>query len=116
MAQLKLITRELAAAAVAWSAGNEGKARVCARRAVALADEVWLAQWAQPSWRGDAMAHLRRIQQEASFPSSVRQAAERLTTTVTKKQTAPFTTDPIGGENHYRKPHVCRRNGTIRIW
>ncbi len=96
MAQLKLITLELAAAAAAWNAGNEGKARVCARRAVALADEAWLVQQAQPVWSGDAMAHLRRIQQEASFPSAVRQAAERLTTAVTRRQTAPFTTDPVG--------------------
>lgn len=42
------------------------------------------------------MAHLRRIQQDVSFPSSVRQAAERLTTTVTRQQTVPFTTDPLG--------------------
>jgi uncharacterized protein (UPF0147 family) len=93
------ITRELVGAAAAWKSGNDGKARVCARRAVALADEAWLAQQASPSWSGDAMAHLRRIQQDMSFPLSVRQAAERLTTTVTKKQTAPFTTDPIGDAN-----------------
>lgn len=90
------IARELVGAAAAWKSGNEGKARVCARRAVALADEAWLAQQASPSWPGDAMAHLRRIQQDVSFPSSVRQAAERLTTTVTQKDAAPFTTDPIG--------------------
>jgi uncharacterized protein (UPF0147 family) len=90
------ITRELVGAAAAWKSGNDGKARVCARRAVALADEAWLAQQASLSWSGDAMAHLRRIQQDVSFPSSVRQAAERLTTTVTQKHAAPFTTDPIG--------------------
>jgi len=90
------ITRELVGAAVAWKSGNAGKARVCARRAVALADETWLEQQASPSWAGDAMAHLRRIQQDKSFPSSVRQAAERLTTTVTRQQVAPFTADPIG--------------------
>lgn len=96
-AHLKLIKRELAAAAVAWNAGNEGKARVCVvRRAVALVDEAWLAQQASPSWSGDAMAHLRRILQETAFPSAVRQAAERLTTTVTRQQTAPCTTDPVG--------------------
>jgi uncharacterized protein (UPF0147 family) len=99
MAQLKLIKLELAAAVAAWNAGNDGKARVCARRAVALADEAWLAQQASPSWSGDAMAHLHRIQQDVSFPSSVRQAAERLTTTVTRKHMAPFTTDPIGDAN-----------------
>lgn len=90
------IQLELVGAEAAWNAGNAGKARVCARRAVALADEAWLAQRDQISWRGDAMAHLRRIQQEVSFPASVRQAAERLTTTVTRQQTAPFTADPLG--------------------
>ena len=93
------ITRELVVAAAAWKSGNDGKARVCARRAVALADEAWLAQQASPSWSGDAMAHLRRIQQEVSFPSSVRQAAERLTTTVMQKHRAPFTSDPMGDAN-----------------
>jgi hypothetical protein len=96
MAQLQLITLELAAAVAARNAGNEGKARVCARRAVALADEAWLARQVQPVWSGDAMAHLRRIQQSASFPPSVRRAAERLTTAVTRRQTAPYTTDPVG--------------------
>lgn len=96
MAQLKLIRLELAAAVAAWNAGNKGKARVCARRAVALADEAWLARQTEPAWSGDAMAHLCRIQQSVSFPLSVRQAAERLTTTVTRQQTTPFTTDPVG--------------------
>lgn len=89
------IDQELTAAAVAWKDGNEGKARVCARRAVALAAESWLARLAEPLWRGDAMEHLRRIQQHASFPLSVREAAERLTTAVTRRQEEPFTSDPI---------------------
>jgi uncharacterized protein (UPF0147 family) len=41
------------------------------------------------------MEHLRQIQQDASFPLPIRQAAERLSTKVTQQQTAPFTTDPI---------------------
>lgn len=93
------IVRELAGAAAAWKSGNEGKARVCARRAVALADDAWLAQQASPSWSGDALAHLRRIQQDVSFPLSVRQAAERLTTAVTQKHAAPFSADPVGDAN-----------------
>jgi hypothetical protein len=91
-----LIEQELAAAEAACKNGNEGKARVCARRAVALATEAWLARFPDRAWRGDAMEHLRQIQQYASLPLSVRQAAERLSTTVTRRQTAPFTTDPIG--------------------
>lgn len=90
------IDRELATAAEAWKGGNEGKARVCARRAVALAADAWLASVAKkPWWRGDAMEHLRQIHRHAAFPLSVRQAAERLTTVVTRRHEAPFTSDPI---------------------
>ena len=90
-----LIEQELVAAQAAQQDGNHGKARVCARRAVARATEVWLAQLPSPRWRGDAMAHLRQIQQDESFPLPIRQAAERLSTPVTRQHAAPFTTDPV---------------------
>ena len=90
-----LIEQELAAAEAARQNSNDGKARVCARRAVALATEVWLARLPLPRWRGDAMAHLRQIQQDASFPLPIRQAAERLSTSVTRQHAAPITTDPV---------------------
>ena len=96
MANATLIERELAAAEAAWKGANEGKARVCARRAVALATEAWLASLPVPQWRGDAMEHLRQLQQAASLPLSIRQAAERLSTTVSRRDVAPFTSDPIG--------------------
>jgi hypothetical protein len=95
MTPATLIEQELAAAQAAQQDGNDGKARVCARRAVALATDVWLARLPMPLWRGDAMAQLRHIQQNASFPLPIRQAAERLSTPVTRQHTAPFTTDPI---------------------
>ena len=41
---LVLIEQELAEAEEALKIANEGKIRVCARRAVGLADEVWLAK------------------------------------------------------------------------
>ncbi len=90
-----LIEQELAAAEAAWKDANAGKARVCARRAVARATEDWLRRRPTPRWRGDAMEHLRQIQQDASFPLPIRHAAERLSTKVTQRQTAPFTIDPI---------------------
>ena len=93
---LNLIEQELAAAEAAWRDANDGKARVCARRAVALATEAWLERLPVRRWRGDAMEHLRQIQQDATFPLPIRQAAERLSTAVPKRQAAPFTTDPIG--------------------
>lgn len=99
MSHATLIDEELTAARVAWKDGNEGKARVCARRAVAHAAESWLAREAEPRWRGDAMEHLRRIQQEPSIPVPIRQAAERLATAVTRRRDAPFTADPIMDAN-----------------
>jgi len=90
-----LIEHELAAAEIAWKDGNEGKARVCARRAVALATEAWLAGLPNPRWRGDAMEHLRQIQRHASLPLPVRQAAKRLSTTIPRRDAAPFTIDPL---------------------
>jgi hypothetical protein len=90
-----LIEQELAAAEAARKDANEGKARVCARRAVARATEEWLERVPVRRWRGDAMEHLRQIQQDTSFPLPIRHAAERLSTTVAQRQTAPFTTDPI---------------------
>ena len=90
-----LIEQELAAAQAAQQDGNHGKARVCVRRAVARATEVWLARLPLPRWRGDAIANLRQIQQDASFPLSIRQAAERLSTPVTRQHATPFTTDPV---------------------
>jgi hypothetical protein len=95
MTPTALIEQELAAAEAARQDNNDGKARVCARRAVALATEAWLARLPIPKWRGDAMARLRQIQQDASFPFPIRQAAERLSTPVTRQDAAPFTTDPI---------------------
>ncbi|MGH7147947.1 MAG: hypothetical protein ACREI9_06500 [Nitrospiraceae bacterium] len=96
MMQVASIERELAAAEAAWKDANEGKARVCARRAVALATEAWLEHHPDRRWSGDAMEHLRQIQQDASFPLPVRQAAERLSTAVSRRDKAPFTADPIG--------------------
>jgi len=95
MTPAALIEQELAAAQAARQDGNEGKARVCARRAVARAAEARVAHLPSPRWRGDAMAYLRKIQQDLSFPLPIRQAAERLVTSVTRQHAAPFTTDPI---------------------
>ena len=95
MTPTALIEQELAAAQAAQQDSNNGKARVCARRAVALATGAWLARLPSPRWRGDAMEHLRQIQQDASFPLPIRQAAERLSTSVTRQLATPFTIDPV---------------------
>jgi uncharacterized protein (UPF0147 family) len=95
MTPTALIGQELAAAEAARHDNNDGKARVCARRAVALAANAWLVRSSLPQWHGDAMEHLRQIQRDESFPLPIRQAAERLSTSVARQHTAPFTTDPV---------------------
>ncbi len=89
------ISQELAKASKGLEEGNDGLARVCARRAVALAGQHRFEQQNLPAWQGDAMQQLRQIQGETMFPLSVREAAQRLLTKVTEQATSPITTDPI---------------------
>jgi len=87
--------RELARAAQGIQEGNEGLARVCARRAVAAGIQDLATRRGTPEWTRDAMHQLRRIQEEDTFPLAVRHAAQRLLTTVTQQHEAPLSTDPI---------------------
>ncbi len=89
------ISKELAKASKGLEEGNDGLARVCARRAVALAGQHRFEQQILPAWQGDAMEQLRQIRGERMFPLSVREAAQRLLTKVTDQITSPMTTNPI---------------------
>ena len=95
MSWLEKIEQEFAKATEGLKNGNNGLARVCARRAVALASQHWAEQRNLPAWQGDAIQQLRQIQGETTFPSSVREAAQRLLTKVTEQAQSPMTTDPI---------------------
>jgi uncharacterized protein (UPF0147 family) len=95
MSRSEQIEQELTKAAKGIHDGNDGLARVCARRAVALASQHWAEQRHLPTWQGDAMHQLRQIQEETTFPLSVRAAAQRLLTKVTEQAQLPMTTDPI---------------------
>ncbi len=89
------IVQELAKASKGLEEGNDGLARVCARRAVALAGQHRFEQQILPAWQGDAMQQLRQIREETRFPLSVREASQRLMTKITEQSTSPMTTDPI---------------------
>lgn len=95
MSRSEQIEQELTKAARGLQSGNDGLARVCARRAVALASQQWAEQQNLATWKGDAMHHLRQIQAEPTFPPPVRAAAQRLLTKVTEQTELPMTTDPI---------------------
>lgn len=89
------VEAEWALARRARAAGNEGRARVCARRAAGLAIRAAYRRGAGPGWGGDALAQLRRLQGDAAAPEGARQAAARLITTVDFDHNLPFDEDPL---------------------
>ena len=95
MSRHEQIEQELAKAATGLREGNDGLARVCARRAVALGAQTWVKRGRRKPWPADAMGQLRKIQQEEAFPLEMREAAQRLLTKVTQRDQAPVSTDPI---------------------
>jgi len=85
------IGAELRTGERARASGNEGMARVCARRAAGMAIE----SVHPPSAAGNAdiMSRLRALEADLSRPASVREAAGRLAAKVTGNS---FAADPIG--------------------
>ncbi len=88
------IDAELGRAAAAKMAGNEGKVRVCARRAANAAFTMWLRNNARPGWGPDVISRLRGLSRDASLPAGVREAADRLSSRIDADFGSP-STDPI---------------------
>ena len=89
------IEQELATAREAQSAGNNGKARVCARRAAGVAITWYLTRFTDKKWEQDALRQLLRLRDDDTFPQEVRQAAQRLATKISDQFRYPFSTDPL---------------------
>jgi len=89
------VETELAQAQKAREAGNEGQARVCARRAAGIAIREWYKRRWGSAWQGDALKQLQRLQADVLVPENVRAAAQRLTTKVDLDHKLPFEDDPI---------------------
>lgn len=89
------IEKEFSAAREALKIGNDGKARVCARRAAGQAITWFLSKFPKKGWGTDAMSQLQSLKDDDSFPQEVRHAAERLTTKVSDRFNYQFSTDPI---------------------
>lgn len=91
---LEQIEKEFSAARSALAVGNDGKARVCARRAAGQALS-WYMTAIPRSWGTDAMRQLLGAKDEPSFPAEVREAAARLSTRISEKFTYAFATNPL---------------------
>lgn len=92
---MESIRKELGTAARAMGRGNQGMARVCARRAAGIAIAFWLQSHPRDGWGTDAINHLRSLQHERSMPATVRDAAFRLTSRVTPEFTSPHSSNPV---------------------
>lgn len=92
---IKQIEMEFATARRALATGNDGMARVCARRAAGQALTWFLTRYPRPNWGADALRQLAAMKDDESFPPEVRDAATRLTTKISDRFSYPFTTRPL---------------------
>jgi hypothetical protein len=89
------IDAELSRAKQAMEEGNIGMARVCVRRACGNAVSFWLHNNPGYSYGESAINQLKSIQSEATVPTEVKDAAERLTIKVVDPSDSKITNDPI---------------------
>ncbi len=75
---------------------NEGRARVCARRAAGWAIEsIYAAKEGEALPESNAYRFLQWFEQQQEHPRALREAAGRLTTRVNEDFNLPFTEDPL---------------------
>ena len=92
---LQQIQKEFDTASEAKKVGNDGKVRVCARRAAGIAITIWLRTNSRAGWGTNAMSQLQCLALDPTMPPEVCEAAMRLTAKITSQFTSPFSTHPI---------------------
>jgi hypothetical protein len=94
---------EIQQAEAVRAAGNEGKARVCARRAAGAAAGAYLASRGETLRSPSAYEQLRRLCELSDTPSAARQAAENLLVRVTPEYTLPIAADLLDEARRLRQ-------------
>jgi hypothetical protein len=89
------VERELAHARQARREGNEGKARVCARRAAGWAASAYYERCTGRKAPESALALLKWLQLDGGVAEELRNGARRLTAHVTPSHELPFEEDPL---------------------
>ncbi|MGD8812892.1 MAG: hypothetical protein PVI78_00295 [Anaerolineales bacterium] len=89
------VMQEMAFARRARADGNEGRARVCARRAAGWALSVYYERRTGTKASSSALSLLHWLQNEEALSEEIRKAAQRLTTRVTANFKLPFEDDPL---------------------
>jgi transcription initiation factor TFIIIB Brf1 subunit/transcription initiation factor TFIIB len=91
----KEISLELEFAVAVRAAGNEGKARVHARRAAGWAIKAWRERHGYSNKGISAFAYLQGVSTDLSVPRSVREAAANLVLRITSNHELPIETDVL---------------------
>ena len=91
----KKIEAEFAAARESRAAGNEGRARVCARRAAGLALGIYYAKSLDESPPQSVYKLLQWFSLREEIPQELRDAAKRLIVRVTTEFDLPHSQDPL---------------------
>jgi len=89
------VDSEMAAAVAARRQGNEGRARVCARRAAGAAVAAYLAATTGKNPPQNTIELLQWFTSQASVADALRSAAARLTIRVDTDHRLPHTEDPL---------------------
>lgn len=87
--------RELTRAQAARFQGQEGRARVCARRAAGWAASAYFRRVTGTAAPRSALSLLKWLQQAGTVDEEIRNAAMRLTEHVTPSFEQPFKEDPL---------------------
>jgi HEPN domain-containing protein len=91
----KRVEAELVRAERARQAGQEGRARVCARRAAGWSLQGYFRRRTGRAAPENALDLLRWLQSDVEAPSHLRRAAERLTARLTQDHRLPHQEDPL---------------------
>lgn len=89
------LQREFEQAEAARTRGNEGRARVCARRAAGIAAREYLQRIGQPVQTASVLTLLDHLQAQTALTPDLRQAAAHLTLRVTEAFSLPVPIDLI---------------------
>ena len=89
------ITTELQMAATARSGGNEGKARVCARRAAGWAIRGWLKRRGLRQRGQSAHRYLQGAVLDRSLPAHIRTSAAHLVLRINEDHALPIDADVL---------------------
>ncbi|MGE5071876.1 MAG: hypothetical protein ACM3MF_00470 [Anaerolineae bacterium] len=89
------ITRELERALQARTRGNEGQARVCARRAAGIAARDFLARRGSPPRTSSAYDLLKLLAEDIALPAAIQERAAILTLRVDEEFKLPPGVDLI---------------------